>query len=83
MPIFRWFVGGRELDTRGTHMTVEHSEGDGGEGGGEGGVSSTTAFLRFIPMAEDNGKYLACRATNEYFPDRPQEDGHVLQVKCE
>lgn len=73
MPIFRWFVGGRELDTRGSHMTVEHNTED----------LTSTAFLRFIPLAEDNGKYLSCRATNEYFPDKPREDGHVLSVRCE
>ncbi len=36
IPIFRWFVGGRELDTRGSHMTVEHNTED----------LTSTAFLR-------------------------------------
>ncbi len=37
---------------------------------------------RFVPLAKDNGQYLACRATNEFFLGRPKEDGYVLDVKC-
>jgi len=73
VPIFRWFVGGRELAAHGGHMTVEYDT----------EAREAAAFLRFVPRAEDHGKYLSCKATNEYFPDRPKEDGRILNVKCE
>ena len=41
------------------------------------------SHFRFLPKAEDNGKYFSCRATNEHFPNRSKEDGYSLSVKCE
>ena len=41
-----------------------------------------TAKIRFIPLPEDNGKYLACRTVNEYFPGEPKEDGFIVNVNC-
>ena len=31
---------------------------------------------------DDNGKYLACRTVNEYFPSEPKEDGYIVNVNC-
>jgi hypothetical protein len=42
-----------------------------------------TAKIRFVPLPEDNGKYLACRTVNEYFPSEPKEDGFIVNVNCE
>ena len=42
-----------------------------------------TAKIRFVPLPEDNGKYLACRTVNEYFPSEPKEDGYIVNVNCE
>ena len=105
MPEFRWFIGGRELETTGRRMEVvedevimdEYNPGhpqllnelDGSTSTTTEpsqslvGSPSATATLRFIPQPEDHGKYLACRATNEYFPGRPKEDGYILNVRCE
>ena len=41
-----------------------------------------TAKIRFVPLPEDNGKYLACRTVNEYFPSEPKEDGYIVNVNC-
>jgi hypothetical protein len=41
-----------------------------------------TAKIRFVPLPEDNGKYLACRTVNEYFPSEPKEDGFIVNVNC-
>lgn len=79
MPIFRWFVGGRELDTLSHRMTVV--EGDIMDGDSVASITAV-ATLRYQPMPEDHGKYLACRAINEYFPGRPKEDGYIINVRC-
>ena len=42
----------------------------------------STAILRFTPTAKDHGKFLSCRAVNEYFPGITKEDGFALDVKC-
>ena len=60
-------------------MIVETEEVEDAEGNVE---FVSTAILRYIPTAEDNGKFLSCRAVNEYFPVRPKEDGYTLDVKC-
>ena len=75
MPIFRFFVGGRELEPSSTRMSADQMD-----AGDENLVS--TAIIRFVPTSKDHGKFLTCRATNEYFPDKSKEDGYVLNVRC-
>eukprot|EP00095_Tigriopus_kingsejongensis_P000751 maker-scaffold273_size229271-snap-gene-1.22 protein:Tk00751 transcript:maker-scaffold273_size229271-snap-gene-1.22-mRNA-1 annotation:"hypothetical protein SINV_11008" len=70
-PIFRWFVGNRELDTSDKMMTISL----------EPETDISTSLLRYIPKADDNGKYLACRAINEYFPGQSKEDGYIINVR--
>ena len=74
-PIFRWFVGSRELDTSSTNdkMAEEHHETAG---------EWTSSIIRFLPKAEDNGKTILCKVTNEYFPDITKEDSLILNVHC-
>ena len=42
----------------------------------------SVATVRFVPTASDHGKYVTCRAVNEYFPATTKEDGYILSVKC-
>ena len=72
-PLFRWFVGTRELDTS-DKMAIEHHDTT---------LEWTSSIIRFIPKAEDNGKTMVCKVTNEYFPDsKVKEDGYVMNVHC-
>lgn len=75
-PLFRWFVGSRELDTssKNDKMAEEHHETAGGEW--------TSSIIRFLPKAEDNGKTILCKVTNEYFPDITKEDSLILNIHC-
>ena len=70
-PLFRWFVGTKELDTS-EKIAVEHHE--------SGEWSSS--IIKYVPKAEENGKTLVCKVTNEYFPDTVLEDSHVMNVQC-
>ena len=70
-PLFRWFVGTKELDTS-EKIAVEHHE--------SGEWSSS--IIKYVPKAEENGKTLVCKVTNEYFPDTVLEDTHVMNVQC-
>ena len=71
-PVFRWFIGDKELETSGKKMTLSVDP--------EKDVSVAT--VRFVPTAADHGKYVTCRAVNEYFPATSKEDGYILSVKC-
>ncbi len=42
----------------------------------------TSSIINFIPKAEDNGMYIVCKATNEYFPSEVKEDGYIINVHC-
>ncbi len=75
-PIFRWYVGDAELDMGLGKMTIEHHR---QEKGREEWISSV---IKYVPKPDDNGKYLVCRATNEYFPNNVKEDGYIINVHC-
>ena len=45
-------------------------------------IAITIGSIRFIPSAEDNGKYVSCRVTNIYFPEVTKEDGYIITVNC-
>lgn len=84
MPKFRWFVGGHELKGVETRMTSSAEEDDyAGQEGQDDLTSISTALMAFTPKAEDNGKYLACKASNPHFPGRDKEDGYIINVRCE
>ncbi|CAB4060984.1 unnamed protein product [Lepeophtheirus salmonis] len=68
MPVFRWFVGGRELIDEA--MTVEQNL----------DTLVSHSEISYLPKSSENGKTIVCRATNEYFPDHPKEDSYVLNV---
>ena len=74
-PLFRWFVGSRELDTSSSDHKIakEHHETAG---------EWTSSIIRFLPKAEDNGKTILCKVTNEYFPDITKEDSLILNIHC-
>lgn len=40
------------------------------------------SILSLIPMIEDDGKYLTCRAENPVVPDSALEDKWRLNVHC-
>ena len=43
----------------------------------------TSSIIKFVPKPEDNGKYIVCKATNEFFPNHIKEDGYIINVHCE
>jgi hypothetical protein len=57
-------------------MVVEHHIDDKNE------AEWTSSIINFIPRPEDNGKYIVCKATNEYFPSQVKEDGFIINVHC-
>lgn len=74
-PVFRWYVGNRELDsTSHDKMSVEHHVDE------VKAEEWTSAIFRYVPKAEDNGKYLMCKVTNEYYPEKTKEDGYIINV---
>jgi hypothetical protein len=75
VPDFEFSVGGRVLPSSDGRLFVEEDQ----------SPSSlvTMATLKYVPTAEDNGKYLACTATNRYFPEVREEDGFIVNVRCE
>lgn len=44
--------------------------------------NQTLSVLTFIPVVDDDGKYLTCRAENPYIPDSAIEDKWRLVVHC-
>ena len=46
----------------------------------ENGMS--VSILRWTPDAEDEGKYLTCRAENRHLPETAIEDKWKLKVHC-
>ena len=40
------------------------------------------SVLTFIPMVDDDGKYLTCRAENPFIPDSAIEDKWRIVVYC-
>ena len=40
------------------------------------------SVLTFIPMVDDDGKYLTCRAENPFIPDSAIEDKWRIVVHC-
>ena len=51
------------------------------EGGFSGG-EWTSSVIKFVPKPEDNGKYIVCKAANEYFASHIKEDGYIINVHC-
>lgn len=45
--------------------------------------NQTLSVLTFIPVVDDDGKYLTCRAENPFIPDSAIEDKWRLVVHCE
>ncbi|KAG1671861.1 B-cell receptor CD22 [Nymphon striatum] len=45
-----------------------------------GDSNISRSVLTFTPSAEDNGKYISCRADNPDIPDSAQENGRKLRV---
>lgn len=74
-PLFRWFIGDRELDLGLDKMTLHHQTTENKE-------EWSSSVIKFIPKAEDNGKYLVCKAANEYYPSNIKEDGYIINVHC-
>ena len=70
-PLFRWFIDNRELE-----VASESSENS------DNGEEWTSSVIKFVAKPEDNGKYIVCKATNEYFPDLVKEDGYIINVHC-
>ena len=75
IPVFRWFIDNRELEV--ASASTSDSEAD-NNGQGEW----TSSVIKFVAKPEDNGKYIVCKATNEYFPDLVKEDGYIINVHC-
>lgn len=44
--------------------------------------NQTLSILTFVPVIDDDGKYLTCRAENPYIPDSALEDKWRLNVHC-
>lgn len=44
--------------------------------------NQTLSILTFVPVIEDDGKYLTCRAENPSIPDSALEDKWRLNVHC-
>lgn len=44
--------------------------------------NQTLSVLTFIPVVDDDGKYLTCRAENAFIPDSAIEDKWRLVVHC-
>jgi hypothetical protein len=44
--------------------------------------NQTLSVLTFIPVVDDDGKYLTCRAENPFIPDSAIEDKWRLVVHC-
>ena len=71
-PIFRWFVDDREVDNlEGNSVTLEKKD------------EWTSSVIKFVPKPDDNGKYMVCKASNEYYPNQIKEDGYIINVQCE
>lgn len=43
----------------------------------------TLSILSFVPVIDDEGKYLTCRAENPWIPESALEDSFRLTVHCE
>lgn len=44
--------------------------------------NQSLSILTFVPVIEDDGKYLTCRAENPSIPDSALEDKWRLNVYC-
>ena len=44
--------------------------------------NQSLSVLTFIPVVDDDGKYLTCRAENPFIPDSAIEDKWRLVVHC-
>ena len=95
-PIFKWYVGSRELRMNQDSIQDERLFIKNDENFVTGSfaqeerkefvegeeVAITTGSIRFIPTIADNGKYISCRVTNTYFPEITKEDGYIITVNC-
>ncbi|GAB6028104.1 hypothetical protein CHUAL_002324 [Chamberlinius hualienensis] len=66
-PVMAWWLGSKRMKN-----TEESASMDG---------NITSSVLRYVPSAEDNGKFLSCRAENPTISQSGMEDGWILNVQ--
>ena len=66
-------IGSQELIVTSTHEA---------ESSGFSSGEWTSSVIKFVPKPEDNGKYIVCKAANEYFANHIKEDGYIINVHC-